>query len=81
MKYREIFDENQVVESFDVEFDDGITVNIPADVVQTASEIAFDEDSIQVVAQKGDEWIIRDSEDPESDTFRRGIKVDATGIV
>lgn len=81
MKIRTLENEDGQVESFDVEFPDGITANYPASTIGTASDIAYNEDEFQAVGwNASNELIIRSWEDPESDTLRRRVKVGSSGI-
>jgi len=50
------------------------------DAIQKASELAYEEDANQVVGRDSNgEWVIRHSEDPESNVLEDSVIVDSTG--
>lgn len=58
-----------------------IIVEIPENVINRASELAFEEDADQVVGQLDNgEWTVRHSEDPEADTLHNAVTVTSSGV-
>ena len=48
--------------------------------IKQASELAYKEDAYQIVGKKGDEWVIRAWEDPESSMLEDSVKVSGDGV-
>jgi hypothetical protein len=53
----------------------------PELIIARAMEIAYDEDSNQVVGIIDGNWVIRDQEDPASDTLENSVVVDSMGVI